>query len=270
MSELVDLVRHGRIFVLTINSPTNRNAISLDLTRALSSAIRECRDDRGCRVIVLAGSGTSFCAGADLKSSPQPGDIPGTDNMGSLGFTYKMQEYLASLVIDIHECEKPVVAAIQGHCYGIGLSIAAAADVRICASSAKFCAAYIKTGLSACDMGSSYLLPKLMGLSIATEFMMTGRVMLADEALSCGFVSSSVDDEILLSNAMTLAEKISANSEYGVMMTKSCLRTSASSTSLRAAIEMENRQQVLGCFTGCFDEMIAAFAEGRKPTFKDL
>ncbi len=92
------------------------------------------------------------------------------------GFTYKMQEYLASLVIDIHECEKPVVAAIQGHCYGIGLSIAAAADVRICASSAKFCAAYIKTGLSACDMGSVISCPNLMGLSIATEFMMTGRI----------------------------------------------------------------------------------------------
>ena len=266
----VNVSIHDKVAVIELNTPDNRNALSVAMVKALSAAINDCRADRACRTIVLTRAGLSFCSGLDLRNTPSPGDIPGTEAMGILGFTYKIQEYIANMITLIHESEKPVIAAIRGHCYGGGLSIAAAADVRVCDTSAKFCAAYIKTGLSACDMGSSYLLPRLMGASKAAEFMLTGRVMHAEEATSCGFAFPCVNDGQVLAEAINIASMINQNSEYGVMMTKSSLRTAAGAASLRIAMEMENRQQVLGSLTGCFEEYISAFSEGRKPAFRDL
>jgi enoyl-CoA hydratase len=180
------------------------------------------------------------------------------------------QEYLAELMLAIHECDKPVIAAINGAAVGGGLAIALASDIRIAAEKAKFGAAFIKIGLSSCDVGTSYLLPRVVGLSAAAEMMLTGRNIDAEEALQMRLVSRVVASADLAANALELAHAITVNSEYGVWMTKKGLRTNLDAPSLRHAMELENRTQVLGYFSGCMEEAMQAFQEGRPPHWKKL
>ncbi len=216
------------------------------------------------------GEGKGFCAGADLKADSAPGAIPGTEGMSHLGYVYKYQEYLADLMLAIHECDKPVIAAINGAAVGGGFAIALASDIRIASEKARFGAVFIKTGLSSCDVGTSYFLPRLVGASLAAELMLTGRVFGAAEAARMNLVSRVVAPEMLLESAREVARAIAANSEYGVWMTKKGLRANLDAPSLRHAMELENRTQVLGCFTGCMEESMQAFQEGRAPRWKKL
>ena len=126
---------------------------------------------RAVRVVVLTGEGRGFCSGADLTTQSGPGDIPGTDGMGDLGFKYKYQERIAEAALAIHECDKPVIAAINGAAVGGGLAFALAADLRIASRGAKLGSVFIQTGLSSCDIGVSYFLPRLVPPTKAMELM---------------------------------------------------------------------------------------------------
>ncbi|WP_116365374.1 enoyl-CoA hydratase/isomerase family protein [Parahaliea mediterranea] len=259
------------VLTLTMNRPERLNALDAGLVGELTDCFRALNHDRSVRVVILTGAGKGFCAGADLKAQGAgPGAVPGTDGMSQLGFVYKYQEYLAELMLAIYDCDKPVIAAVGGAAVGGGLAIAMACDVRIGASSAKFGAAFIKTGLSACDVGCSYLLPRLVGVSAATELMLTGRVFDAAEAQSLGLTSRTVAPDELQAAALDTARAIAQNSEYGVWMTKKGLHAGLDAPSLRHAMELENRTQVLGYFSGCMEESMQAFTEGRAPRWRPL
>lgn len=270
MSMILQNMLEEGILELRLNRPDRLNALNEELIGELKTIMHDLNSNRQVRVVIITGEGKGFCAGADLKASSGPGTIPGTAGMTQLGFVYKYQEYLADLMLALHECDKPVIAAVNGAAVGGGLAIALASDVRIASERARFGAVFIKTGLSACDVGTSWFLPRLVGASVAAELMLTGRVFGADEALRIGLVSRVVAPEMLLESALETARAIRENSEYGVWMTKKGLWANVDAPSLRHAMELENRTQVLGYFTGCMEESMKAFQEGRAPRWSPL
>lgn len=258
------------IAVLRLNRPDALNALSSGLLKDLHSVLDEIKVDRDIRVVVLTGAGRGFCAGADLTEVAGPGVIPGTNDMGQMGFIYKFQEYLADVMLKMRELPQPIIAAVNGAAVGGGFALALASDVRVASEKAKFGSVFIKVGLSSCDVGVSYLLPRIVGASVASELMLTGRIFKADEAKQIHLVHNVVAPEELLDSALETARLIVANNEYGVWMTKKGLQSAQDAPSLRHAMEMENRTQVLGYFSGNMEEAAAAFMEGREPQWKRL
>lgn len=258
------------ILEVRMNRPERLNALNPGLIGELIAVFRGLQQDRQTRVVIFTGAGKGFCAGADLQEFVAPGGIPGTTGMSQLGFVYKFQEYLSELMLAIHECDKPVIAAVNGAAVGGGLGLALASDIRIASEAAKFGAVAIKTGLSAADVGTSYFLPRLVGAGIAAELMLSGRIFQAEEARDLRLVSRVVAPQDLDGAALVMARAIAENAEYGVWMTKKTLWSNVDASSLRQAMELENRTQVLGTFTGSMEAAMEAFAEGRKPRWKSL
>lgn len=258
------------ILEFRLNRPATLNALASPLIADLIDAFAELDNDRRTRAVILTGAGRGFCAGADLREEAGPGAIPGSEGMGELGFVYRFQEYLLRAVLAVHECDKPVIAAVNGVAVGGGLALALASDLRIASTEARFGAVFIKTGLSACDVGTSYLLPRIVGAGIASELMLTGRIIDAAEAREIRLANRVVPAGQLAEAALEQARAIRENSEYGVWMTKKGLRCGIDAPSLRHAIEMENRTQVLGYFTGCMTAKREAFVSGEKPDWPRL
>jgi enoyl-CoA hydratase len=252
---------------VTLNRPKARNALSPDLLTELRETMQRIHKDRGTRVVILNGAGRGFCAGADLVTG---NGLPGTEGMSELGAVYKFQEYIAETVLAVHECEKPVIGAIHGAAVGGGLAIALACDLRVAADTAKFGSVFIKVGLSSCDVGTSYFLPRLVGPARAAELMLTGRHFDAAEAEQIGLVHRVVPEGQEVAAALETARSIASNNEYGVWMTKKGMWSNLDAPSLRHAMELENRTQVLGTFTGNMTEAMHAFREKREPNWKPL
>jgi enoyl-CoA hydratase len=270
MQTLIVREREPGILEVRLNRPERLNALNPALILDLIEVFTGLQNDRQTRVVILGGEGAGFCAGADLQASASPGSIPGTEGMGMLGFVYKYQELLGQMILAVHECDKPVIAALNGAAVGGGLGLALACDIRVASTAAKFGASAIRMGLSAADVGTSYFLPRLAGAGIAAELMLTGRIVPADEARELRLVSRVVAPDALMEACLALARSIAENAEYGVWMTKKTLRTSIDAPSLRVAMEMENRTQVLGTFTGNTASAMAAFMEKRPPAWKPL
>jgi enoyl-CoA hydratase len=230
----VETIRPG-VALVTMNRPENRNALSPHLIGDLKSALRGSGDNRAIRVVILTGAGKAFCAGADMKGGSLPARAEG---YGRLGTAYKYQEDLVDLMLLIRELQKPVIAAVNGAAVGGGLAIALHSDIRIASESARFGAVFIRVGLSSCDVGTSYLLPRLVGAGRAAELMLTGRIFGAEEAERIGLVLRVVPDGKLMDCALETAELIRENSEYGVWMTKQGLWANLDAPSLRHAIEL--------------------------------
>ena len=259
-----------QVLLLTFNRPEKLNAISPQLLAELMQLIEQVNLDRDVRVVLLTGAGKGFCSGADLSSRDGPGAIPGTEGMGELGFIYKYQEYLAKAMMALHQCDKPVIAVVNGAAVGGGLAFSLACDFRVASTKARFGSVFIKTGLSSCDVGTSFFLPKLIPPTMALELMTTGRIFSAQEAQQLGLLNRLVEPEQLMDAALELAQQIVDNSEYGVWMTKKGFWQNLTAQNLQQAMEIENRTQVLGCFTGCMDASMDAFAKGEKPNWPRL
>jgi enoyl-CoA hydratase len=258
------------ILQVRLNRPGSLNAMNAAMVEELIAVFEGLNNDRRVRVAILTGEGRGFCSGADLREPAAPGAIPGSEGMGELGFVYRFQEYLARAILAIHECDKPVIAAVNGVAVGGGLALALASDIRLSGEHARFGAVFLKTGLSNCDVGASYLLPRLVGAGIASELMLTGRILDAGEAQGIGLVNRVVASDALEETSLDLARAIRENSEYGVWMTKKGLRAALDAPSLRHAMELENRTQALGYFTGAMTAMREAFAKGEKPEWPKL
>lgn len=267
MPELITRELESGIYQVHMNRPDKRNALSASQITRLIDAFAMLDQQRDCRVIILSGEGASFCAGADLTSDEL---CESARDRNRVGMIYKSQEQLVDMLLAIYENQKPVIAAIQGAAVGGGLSLALASDVRIGADSARLGAVYMKAGFSNCDVGSSYLLPRIVGQGMAAELLLTARLAEAEEALRIGLLSRVVPEAALLDNALEMARMIAANNEYGVWMTKKGLQTNIDAPSLRHATEIENRQQVLASFTGNMEEAFIAFAEKRPPNWQPL
>jgi enoyl-CoA hydratase len=252
---------------LEFQRPEALNALSMPLVSEIIDAAEELGRDRSVRVVILHGAGRGFCAGADLKGGER---LEGTEGMGELGYIYRTQEHLAKMILAIHEMPKPVIAAVHGAAVGGGLAIALASDLRVAADTAKFGSVFIKVGLSSCDVGTSYFLPRLIGPARAFELMITGRHFDAQEAERIGLVHRVVPEGEEIEAALETARPIVANNEYGTWMTKLGMWANLEAPSLRHAIELENRTQVLGFFTGNMTEAMQAFGEKREPRWKPL
>lgn len=253
----------GGVAVLTMNRPERLNAISSDFIADFVAALDEIAEDRTVRAVVLTGAGRAFCSGADLK---QTGEMP--EGRSRVGWVYDAQIDLAKLMLRLYELPQPVIAAVNGPAVGGGLAIALHCDVRIASPEARFGSVFIKVGLSSLDVGTSYLLPRIVGIGHARELMLTGRIIEAEEAARINLANRVVPADRLLTEAKALAAEIAANNEYGVWMTKTGLNAVLDAPSHRHALEIENRTQVLGTFTGNMAEASQAFREGRPPTWK--
>ena len=260
--------------LVTLNRPQTINALAPSLMEELRATMREASEDKRCRVVILHGAGRGFCSGADLtgeggshaEALERDPNAPETE----VGHVYRMQEHVANTVLAVHECRKPVIAAVHGPAVGGGLAISLASDLRVAARNAKFGSVFIKVGLSSCDVGTSYLLPRIVGPAKAFELMVTGRHFGAEEAERIGLVHAVVDEGQEVESALETARLIVANNEYGVWMTKSGMWANLDAPSLRHAMELENRTQVLGYFTGNMTEAMQAFIEKREPNWKPL
>lgn len=248
--------KRGEVDWLSLNRPDRRNAIDLQMATELRDYFGALPEDPSVRVVVLRGKGKSFCSGLDLKAGAE---ISGRD--GPFGAGMGFQAYLAEVYVRMRRCPQPIVSLVQGAACGGGFSFALASDIRIAGESAKMNAAYIKMGLSACDMGCSYFLPRLVGGSVASELMLTGRFIHAARAFSTGLVSEVVPDDQLETAAGPYVEEMLSTSRMGLRMTKEGLNLSIDAPSLEAAMAIENRNQLLCAASDDFRQRMAAFGE---------
>jgi enoyl-CoA hydratase/carnithine racemase len=260
---LAEALRPG-VMQITLNRPERLNAMNYDLVAGLYDALDAAAADPDCRVIVLTGAGRGFCAGLDLTEGASP---PGAraPNRPHAGMT--VQKLIAGLVPKMRSVPQPIIAAVNGAASGGGLALTLASDVRIAATSARFNVAFVRVGLSGCDIGVSWLLPRLIGASRAFELLLTGRLIDAAEADHIGLVTRVVPDDQVVDAAFETAELIRGNSPFGVRMTKEVMWSQLEIGSLQAGIDLENRTQVLSSFTGDMEEAMAAFLEKRPARF---
>jgi enoyl-CoA hydratase len=248
---------------LTLNRPDRLNAIDDAIVTDLHAALDDLGGDPACRALILTGAGRGFCAGFDMKGGDYDGD-PGERGVAAL---MSGQRRLADLAVRLHELPVAVVAAVNGPAAGGGFALALAADIRIASDRAVFLAANVKIGVSGGEMGMTWRLPRLIGEGRAAEMLLTGRPMAADEALRAGLVTAVVPGDQLIEAALEVSGQVAATSPFSTWMTKELIDSAAGSTSLRHAIQNENRTQVLCNFTGDVAEAVAAFRESRPPRF---
>lgn len=251
--------------LVTLDRPDRRNALSMDLVSDGIAAFRELHRDRDARVIVLTGAGDGFCAGADLKGGGGP--APDAEGRGAVGSVYRSQEHIVDFMMAIHECDKPVVAAVHGAAVGGGLALALASDLRVADTTAYFGSVFINVGLTSCDIGTSYFLPRLVGTGHAMDMMLSGRHVPAEEAERMGMLNRLVPEGTHLDAAREYATGLARQNEYGLWLTKRGMWANVDAPSIRHAVELENRQQVLGTFTGNMTEAMQAFVERRSPNW---
>ncbi|MBL7623551.1 enoyl-CoA hydratase/isomerase family protein [Frankia sp. AgB1.8] len=253
---VVAVDRVDGVAVLRLNRPERLNAIDESLAVALRGACDSIARDRDVRVVVLTGTGRGFCSGLDLRGFGP--DVPGPDAPAI--DRLRFQEMMAGLPEVLRALPQPVVAAVNGVAVGGGLALCLAADIRICAAGARFGNAAIRLGLSGAEMGMSYHLPRIVGTSVAADWMLTGRLVLADEALRTGLVSAVHPDGELVERALETAAAIAAHAPLGVQLTKRALQVNTDAPSLAAALEVENRNQVIAHATAEAAEARAAWS----------
>jgi enoyl-CoA hydratase len=247
--------------IVTLSRPARLNALTWELIDELHELLGRIGRDPAIRVVVLTGAGRGFCAGLDIQSDDPFGQLD------EIEAVYARQERVASLALALRALPQPVIAAVNGPASGGGLALALAADVRVAAQEAIFNVAFVRIGLSACDIGVSHLLPRIVGLGLASELMLTGARVDAARAERIGLVNRVVAGDELLGASLELAGEISRNSPFGVRMTKQVLQRNVDAGSLEAAIELENRTQVVATRTANAAEALSAFLERRTPSF---
>lgn len=249
------------IALLRLNRPQRLNVLSDGTVLEIGRILDAVSTDHTVRVLVVTGAGKGFCAGFDLADAAE---APGSAELGETTAWMLRQEAFASLVTRLRMLRQPVIAAVNGAASGAGLGLALAAEIRLAGRSARFNAAFVKVGMSSCDIGVSWLLPRAVGTSRAFEMMLTGRMVDAVEAERIGLVSELVDDEALLSRAFEVARSIASNSSFGVWMTKRGGWANLESASLAGAIELENRTQILARTTGELQRAAEALLSRKK------
>jgi enoyl-CoA hydratase len=265
MYETLTLQREGHLTWLTLNRPESLNAMSTTLVRELRQFFWELPDDMETRVLVLRGAGRAFCAGLDLKEQPSGEGATG----GSVAAGLRSQRTISELVLLMRRAPQPIIAAVHGAACGGGFALALAADVRIAGESTRMNAAFIRLGLSACDVGVSYFLPRIVGSSVAAELLLTGNFIDAARAERVGLVSRVVPDAGLEEAARALAQDMLRNSPLGLRLTKECLKLSLDAGSLEEVVAMEDRNQILAARGADFREGVMAFLEKRPARFRD-
>lgn len=232
---------HDGVAVVRLNRPARLNAINEAMQTQLSQTLADLAADPAVYAVVLTGAGRGFCAGIDLRDfgpSVPEASAPALDRM-------RFQEKMAALTDAIRALPQPVIAAVNGPCVGAGFALCLASDIRICSATASFGNAAIALGLSGAEMGMSYHLPRIVGTSVAADWMLTGRKVSAEEADRRGLVSEIVEPDLLMDRAVELAALIADLAPLGVQLTKRALQVNTDAPSLSSALELENRNQVI-------------------------
>jgi enoyl-CoA hydratase/carnithine racemase len=248
------------VVVVALNRPERYNAMTATMFDELERAAIALDDEDELRAVILTGAGKAFCAGYDLADAEELPQLSPLDMLG-------LQERAARALLAVRSARVPVIAAVNGPAAGGGLSLALAADIRLASAAASFNAAFVRIGLSAGDLGASWLLTRLIGPGAASEICFTGRIVEAAEAFALGLVNALSEPETLLDDALALAASIAANSPGGVQLSKRALQANMEAASYAAAIELENRGQALLTRGEDFPEALAAFKDKRPPVF---
>jgi enoyl-CoA hydratase/carnithine racemase len=251
---------------VTLNRPERLNAIDGSLINAMDGVL-DVLSVGQFRAAILTGAGRGFCAGADLSGTGEPWTKPAAADFKT---NYDAQVRLADQLTRLYELPIPVIAAVNGAAVGGGLAFALHCDIRIASEHARFGSVFIKAGLSSMDMGTSYLLPKIVGAGVARELMLTGRIIDATEAYRIKLVHEVVAPAELMAAALTMARSIVENNPFGVWQTKIGLNAALDAPSLRHAKEIENRTQILSGFTNNPLEAAKARQEKRAPVWDPL
>ncbi len=262
-------VEHPRpkIALVTLDRPERMNSMAFDVMVPLREALQAVSRDNEVRVVILTGAGTAFSSGADLEA---PGQVPDIDGLTLPGIALRSMEMLDDVILTLRRMHQPVIAAVNGAAIGGGFCLALACDIRLASVSAIFRAAGINNGLSASELGLSYLLPRAVGASRAFEVMLTGRDVAAAEAASMGLVSRVLPAEALLDECYSMADGIIGLSRVGVELTKRMLWSSLDAASMQAHMDHEGLGQLfVRLTTRNFEEAVAARRDRRAPDFKD-
>ena len=264
---LVELEAVGEtVRVVRLNRPERLNALSIELAVELDSVLAEVGADNLARVVVLTGAGDAFCSGLDLKDY---GIIPNIDHLSVHRIASRSMRIYSQITKRLRSIPQPVIAAVNGVAFGGGMCLTLGCDLRIASESAVFNATGIVNGLSSAEMGAGWLLPRLIGSANSNDLLLTGRRIDAVEALRMGLVSRVVPHGQVLDEALEMAVSMSRYSHHGLEATKSTLWTELEISSLDAAIEFEDRNQLMAGFTDNLPEAIRAFDSGREPVYLD-
>lgn len=256
-----------QVTLITLNRPERMNAMAFDVMIPFKERLEEVSRDNDTRVVVLTGAGRGFCSGADQTSA---GVLPNVDGLGAPLKALRAMELLDDVILALRNLHQPVIAAVNGAAIGGGLCLALAADIRIASRDAYFRAAGINNGLTASELGLSYLLPRAVGQARAAEIMLTGRDVDAAEAERIGLVSRALEPEGLLEACYETAERIIGFSRTGVELTKRSLWSSLDAGSLEAHMRSEGAAQLLvRVTTQNFEEAVRARKEKRPPVFRE-
>jgi enoyl-CoA hydratase len=262
-------IEHPRphVALVTLDRADRMNSMAFDLMVPLREALEGLSRDNEVRVVVLTGAGKAFCSGADLEN---PGRLPDVDGLTLPTIALRSMELLEKVILAVRGMHQPVIGAVNGPAIGGGFCLALACDLRIAAESAYFRAAGINNGLTASELGISYLLPRTIGAARAADVMLTGRGVPADEAERIGLVSQTVPAEGLLEACYDVAEQIIGFSRPGVELTKRMLAASLDATSLSSHMGHEGLAQLfVRLTTHNFEEAVAARKDKRPPVFTD-
>jgi 2-(1,2-epoxy-1,2-dihydrophenyl)acetyl-CoA isomerase len=255
---LVATSRSG-VRTITLNRPERLNAVNPRLAEELPRAIDESARDDAVRVVIITGAGRGFCSGLDLSEPPRLPD-------GDLRERLDPLAWVGRWVLAAVSCEKPLIAAINGSAAGAGFGLALATDVRLIARGARVSAGYVRRGLSP-DAGVSYFLPRLIGLSRASEILLSGRDLDADEAHGIGLAAAVFDDATFAADALAYAERLAAGPPIAFALTKRLL-----ASSFGGSLD-EHLARELSAIKTCFAshdvaEALRAFSEKRAPAFR--
>ena len=246
--------------LVTLNRPERLNAQTSQRCSALLARGHGRQARPGLRAVVITGAGRAFCAGYDLD------EAEGLSDRGALGML-AFQELAARALQSIRVAPMPVIAAVNGPASGGGLALALAADIRLGAPTARLNAAFVRIGLSAGDLGTSWLMPRLIGHGRAAEIIYSGRLIDAPEAERIGLLNAIHPGDALVGAALEMAAQIAGNSPGGVKLSKRALQANLEVTSYAAALELENRGQALLTRTDDMREALSAFKERREPQY---
>ena len=245
---------------ITLNRPERLNALTFAIYAELAAFFRHLGTRESCRAVVITGSGRAFCSGGDVEDII--GELFKRDMKGFLEFT----RLTVDLVRAIRNIQKPVIGALNGTTCGAGAAIALACDMRIASESAKCAFLFTKVGLSGADMGACFLLPRVVGLTKATELLMLGDFVSAQEALKIGLYNEVVAPDRLMARANEVAQKLSKGPAFGIAITKELLNK-AMSFDLETALEAEAQAQAICMQHPDFKESYNAWKEKREPKF---
>jgi enoyl-CoA hydratase/carnithine racemase len=248
------------VVTLTLNRPERMNALTFEVYDELRRTFRQLDIEPGARAIVLTGTGPSFCTGGDVHDIIGP--LLSRDLRGLLEFT----RMTCDLVLAMRQCRKPIIAALNGTVAGAGAVIATAADIRLAAPSARVAFLFTKVGLSGADMGSAWLLPRIVGFGRATELLMGGAFITADEAYRIGLYNAVVEPEALADTARTRAEALARGPSFALEITKEALNREAH-MDLATALEAEAQIQAALMLHPDFKEAYEAFRDKRAARF---